>query len=268
MKTIRSEQFGKITARLVETANGVSGVLVGEGVPPSRVDGEDADVVWSALVENLNRASPQYFGFDGAIARFLTLFPEGFTSATFHAHERDYKDVARAFLASVVPIDQAERATEVECDAIMRAFGKTNLLHSVEHARIREVLKSQHGPAFVRGAAALARGDVEKGLKAMEDAMRPYGQPSWPAATYLPYLWSPDGHMFLKPQVTVDFAERVGHPFARDYTSGLTVECYGSLLDLTERTRAEIASLNPRDNIDVQSFIWAVGAYPGDEPAG
>ncbi len=264
MKTIRTQQFGKITARLVQTAAGYSGVLVGEGVPPSRVDGEDAEIVWAALVENLNRASPQFFGFEGARARFLKLFPDGFASPAYRSHERDYKDAARVFLASTVSIEQAERATATECDAIARAYSKTNLLASFEQARVREVLKSEHGPGYVRGAAALARGDTAEGLKAMEDAMRPYGQPSWPGATYLPYLWSPGEHMFLKPQVTVDFAERVGHSFARDYTSALTADCYRSLLDLTARTRSEISALAPRDNIDLQSFIWAVGAYDGD----
>lgn len=264
MKTIKTEEFGKVTARLVQTSSGYAGVLVGDDVPLSRVDGDDPDVVWSALVESINRASPQYFGFDGAIARFVKLFPDGFTSATFRSYERDYKDAARAFLLSKVSLEQAERATAADCDEIVRTYSKTNLLASFEQARVRDVLKSDSGPAWVRGAAAVARGDYDSGLKAMQEAMRPYGQPSWPAATYLPYLWSPDAQMFLKPQVTVDFAERVGHPFARDYDSALTGDCYRSLLDLTERTRREIATLNPRDNIDVQSFIWIVGAYDGD----
>jgi len=36
---------------------------------------------------------------------------------------------------------------------------------------------------------------------------------------------------------------------------------YDSLLDLIARTEQEIADLHPRDRIDVQSFIWAIGDY-------
>ena len=67
--------------------------------------------------------------------------------------------------------------------------------------------------------------------------------------------------MFLKPEVTGDFAVRVGHRFASDYEPGLNIAVYDSLLDLAARTSAELADLNPRDRIDVQSFIWVIGAY-------
>ena len=66
--------------------------------------------------------------------------------------------------------------------------------------------------------------------------------------------------MFLKPEVTKDFAARVGHRFASDYTPRLEIGVYDSLLDLAAKTSNELASLRPRDRIDVQSFIWVVGA--------
>jgi hypothetical protein len=34
---------------------------------------------------------------------------------------------------------------------------------------------------------------------------------------YLPFLWRPEGEMFLKPEVTRDFAARVGRRFHLDY---------------------------------------------------
>ena len=68
-------------------------------------------------------------------------------------------------------------------------------------------------------------------------------------------------HMFLKPEVTKDFATRVGHRFANEYESALKIEIYDSLLDLARKTENELADLKPRDRIDVQSFIWVVGKY-------
>jgi hypothetical protein len=67
--------------------------------------------------------------------------------------------------------------------------------------------------------------------------------------------------MFLKPEVTKDFATRVGHRFASDYEPHLDVGVYESLLDLIATTEGQLVDLRPRDRIDVQSFIWAVSAY-------
>jgi hypothetical protein len=67
--------------------------------------------------------------------------------------------------------------------------------------------------------------------------------------------------MYLKPEATKDFAERVGHRFAKDYKATLDLKVYESLLDLVDKTAAELAELKPRDRIDVQSFIWVVGDY-------
>lgn len=68
--------------------------------------------------------------------------------------------------------------------------------------------------------------------------------------------------MFLKPEVTKDYAARIGHSFQHDYQSSLEYEVYESLLDLTAQTNSALKSANlpPRDNIDTQSFIWVIGA--------
>jgi hypothetical protein len=72
--------------------------------------------------------------------------------------------------------------------------------------------------------------------------------------------------MFLKPEVTKDFAARVGHRFASDYEPQLDFAVYESRHDLTSKTEAELAKLKPRDRIDVQSFIWVVGGYEREPP--
>jgi hypothetical protein len=73
--------------------------------------------------------------------------------------------------------------------------------------------------------------------------------------------------MFLKPTVTKDFATRVGHRFASDYDSTLTINVVQSLLNLADQTKHELADLKPRDRIDIQSFIWVVGGYHDDDDA-
>ena len=95
----------------------------------------------------------------------------------------------------------------------------------------------------------------------MENTLKPFDSAKWTVATYLPYLWLPEQHMFLKPEVTKDYAARVGHPFASIYEARLNFDVYASLLELVDRTTDELDDLKPRDGIDIQSFIWVVGDY-------
>jgi hypothetical protein len=74
----------------------------------------------------------------------------------------------------------------------------------------------------------------------MERALKPHDSAKWTVATYLPFLWQPEKHMFLKPEVTKDFAARVGHRFATDYEARLDFSVYESLLDLASKMATEI----------------------------
>ena len=127
--------------------------------------------------------------------------------------------------------------------------------------RVKDVLSSEHGDSFVRGAAAFALGDMEAGLRKMVSAAKPCDAAKWTIVTYLPFLWMPDEHMFLKPEITKLFANRVGHEFALSYRSELDLDVYRCLLDLVAQTNETIGELRPLDNVDVQSFIWVVGDY-------
>jgi hypothetical protein len=177
------------------------------------------------------------------------------------ALERDYKVTVVDLLAKALPLERALTASAEACATAARAYGKTNLLSLFEQARIRDVLKGPTGPAFLAGAARFAYGDYAAGIAEMIKATRPCGPASWPVMTYLPFFWRPGEHMFLKPIVTVDFASRVGHRFARDYRLGVDAAVYQSLLDMVAGARLELAELSPRDHVDLQSFIWVVGAY-------
>lgn len=114
---------------------------------------------------------------------------------------------------------------------------------------------------LVRAAARFALGEGKPALLEMERALKPHESAKWTVATYLPFLWRPEEHMFLKPEVTKDFAARVGHRFASDYDLRFDWAVYESLLDLVSKTAIELTDFKPRDRIDVQSFIWVVGGY-------
>lgn len=254
------EKYGPATLKIMPGTDGYDGVVIIDGKVKDKLHDEDFDRLKTRLRNLAGTLHPKYWGIDGAIARFQQHFSGGFADAAYLAAERNYKLKAAAKLASILPLDKALDATADDARAIKPVFG-TNLLHMTEAVRISVVLAGPNGSAFVRAAARFAMGEHAAGLTAMQAAISP-GPATWPMVTYLPNLWDPQNQMFLKPKVTKDFAERIGHSFANDYGPQLSADVYASLLDLAETTERDIAVLKPADRIDVQSFIWVVGEYP------
>jgi hypothetical protein len=258
-KTIRSTMLGKIALRLVEQSGKYFGMADGKVV----VEGDAEDDVWRRLHDEAGKSDPKYFGFDGAISRFRTFFPNGFHSPGFDDQERRYKLAAKAKLDSLAPLAAAATGTG-NGETVLAAFRATNFLYPVEKTRLQALLRGPDADKFVQAAARFTLDESKQSLSAMEHLLKPHDNAKWTVVTYLSYLWRPDRHMFLKPEVTKDFAARVGHPFASRYAAQLDIGVYQSLIDLVEKTATALAPLEPRDRIDIQSFIWIVGDYRED----
>jgi hypothetical protein len=142
-----------------------------------------------------------------ARARFLRFFPNGFHSEGYARQERDYKIAAKKTL------DAAARAATGSGfgEAILSVFRATNLLSPFEKTRLQDVLRGPAADAFIRAAALFTMRGSKSALLEMERALKPHDSAKWTVATYLPFLWRPEEHMFLKPTATKDFASRVGH---------------------------------------------------------
>ncbi len=268
MKTIRTGKIGDLTLRVVEMNHAFVGLIFGsDSSRKAKIEGSNADDVWRRLHDEAGKAGPNYFGYDGARARFLRFFPNGFHSARYTSRERDYKIAAKQRLDEIAPLDQAVNGAGLG-EAVLSVFRATNLMFPVEKARLQDVLRGPAADEFIRAAARFALGEGKPALLEMERALKPHDSSKWTVATYLPFLWRPDAHMFLKPEVTKDFADRVGHRFAWEYESRFNIAVYESLLNLVAETEAELADFKPRDRIDVQSFIWIIGDYKenGDQP--
>lgn len=259
MKTIRTGKAGDLELRLVETKDGkFVGVIFAANSRKAQIEGDDADDTWRRLHDEAAKANPQYFGFDGARARFVKFFPDGFRSTDYMTRERNFKIKAKTGLDAQAPVEKAATGSGFG-QAVLGCFRATTLLSPFEKMRVQDLLRSPDADAFIRATARFALGDGKSALMDMEQAARKHECAKWTIATYLPYLWRPDKHMFLKPEVTKDFAERVGCAFY--YYPKLDIAVYDSLLDLASQTDAEVAPLKPQDRIDIQSFIWVVGEY-------
>jgi hypothetical protein len=110
-------------------------VVVGRDIK-AEIEGESTDEVWRQLHVAAARLNPKFFGFDGARARFLRFFPDGFETTDYAHRERDYKIEAKTKLDTTVPLEKAETGAGFG-EAVWSVF-QTNLLFQIEKMRVRE----------------------------------------------------------------------------------------------------------------------------------
>ncbi len=262
---LKDEPLGRIRLQL---ARRTDGTLAGRYSRPDSkgtiVDAhpdETIDEFWERLSALALRADPSFFGYDGAIRRFKAQFPAGFDDPDYLDQERDYKVRAQLLLNRTAPVHEAAtRSGFVE--PIVDVCMSTNLLDPrFERPRLIEALRGPDGDNLIRRLAAFALGDWHE-LAAIARLCRPYQAAIWPVVTYLPFLWDTgERNVILRHKPTANFAVCVGHPFQSLYESDLNPAVYEALLNLFEHVSEEIASLNPRDVIDLQSFVWVVSEY-------
>lgn len=120
---------------------------------------------------------------------------------------------------------------------------------------------------FIQAAASFTSDATTSVLADLRAILKPHDSAKWTVITYLPFLWDPSSHVFLKPTMITHFASRVGHRFADDYSADLSLGVYESLLDLATEAKAKIGDLGPQDMIDVQSFMWTSVEYTEDDRA-
>ena len=205
--------------------------------------------------------------------QFLHVFPDGFADERYLAWERDYKvDAHRAWQrdiggkAALRAALDAGRHREIAA-AAARIEGPRPLLFSFEKMALRDaVVRSDEGAyAFGEGLYDWLYGpgseqarferwaDVVRGLPRRQTRVA-----TWPLVTVFGFIARPKQHMFLKPLTTKRAAAAYGFPLT--YRSHVDWSTYGSVLEFAHIVRDDIADLNPRDLIDVQSFIWVLGS--------
>ena len=208
--------------------------------------------------------------------KFLRFFPGGFRDETYLDWERGYKWAAhqawkealggeawRHLLADEAWAELAARAVRIE--------SRTNLLFSFEKMALRDAVRSRAGArAFSLGLDDLLHGpggtierferwcEVVAGLPRRQTRVL-----TWPLATVFGFIAEPRRHFFLKPQVTRAAAAEYGVDFS--YQSRPNGDTYREVLALATRVRRDLTDLRPRDQIDIQSFLWVQGSDEYEE---
>ena len=207
--------------------------------------------------------------------KFLLAFPGGFRDETYVDWERDYKwrahlrwqdDLSEASFRRLITNREFEKAGRLASSIESR----TNLLFSFEKMALRDAIRSPAGAqAFTCALFDFLHGHEPPEIRfaswvAALDALprRQTRVLTWPLATVFGFIAQPKQHFFFKPTVTREALRRCG--LHLDYSARPSWPLYKALLDAIRTVRSEIASMRPRDMIDMQSFLWVQGSdeYP------
>lgn len=187
--------------------------------------------------------------------------------------ERAYKWAAHDLFLYTLGDGQAEEllASGQIAELTRRALaveGRLNIVSVYEKAAFRDGLKDQDAALayFASLFDLLGTGEIDSTiferyiasidrLPAKEGKQPPA---KWTVATILPFAAQPNRFMFLKPEVTQECAARL--MFDLNYRPQLNWLTYSKLLAMSDLLLAELRPLGARDFIDVQSFIWLIGA--------
>ncbi|HET6726147.1 MAG TPA: DUF3553 domain-containing protein [Gammaproteobacteria bacterium] len=234
----------------------------------------DAEAVHPVL-DNLriSRSSTgiKYQSLPQSIQFFLELFPGGFYGEKFHEHERDYKEHAHELGHEL--LGQRGFADLINGNAYgeitkraLRLVNLTNLIFPNEKMALKDGLKRSGADCdFSEALYQLLFGkeQLESRFSAFIDVLEELDAAKWTTATYFLFLMHPAEHMFIKPTITQHAAELCG--FEINYRPQLNWLTYKSVLAFSKYLFSAISDLEPRDMIDVQSFMWCIapGTYQG-----
>jgi hypothetical protein len=203
--------------------------------------------------------------------KFLRFFPRGFYDEKYIKWERGYKWDAHNQWEEVLnrPAFRSlllrKKFAEI-CAYAVRIEARTNLLFSFEKMALRDAVKSAEGAQmFAEGLYEFlfGRAKIETRFDRWCETIaalprRKTRVLTHPLVTVFGFIAQPDTHIFLKPTVTRAAAREYG--FELYYKSRPSWETYASLLAFAEMIRLDLADLQPRDMIDLQSFIWVQGS--------
>jgi hypothetical protein len=261
LKEIHFREFAIIVAR-----SGSRFIAVGrdrKGNEIARVEGAAANEVEANLKAELPRLSNDFVDMPGAINLFRRAFPGGLCSAFYAWYERDYKAKAAAYVQEVFAEGRLRQLASSRSDAEIaeeagRCLSKTNLTSRYEQMALKDALRSEDvRERFGHDLVELLYGDTYLGIDKLSRILKPKGAAKWPVITYWPFLLRPERHMLLKPEIAQLCAHILGYEL--DYDPVPNARTYRSYLGLVDHIRNGIAVLEPRDNIDVQTFMYVVG---------
>jgi len=205
--------------------------------------------------------------------RFLRIFPDGFYDERYIAWEHAYKWKAHKLWINTLGQEEFKRLIrqrefpEIATRALaVESRCTPPFLFSFEKMALRDALKTSNGASIfadglynlLHGKSPLKERFVEWVIAVSELPRKQSRVLSWPIVTFYPYIAQPKKHMIMKPTAMRVAAEELG--FDLEYSSKPSFTTYERLLKFGDLTREAIEDLKPRNNHDVQTFLWVIGS--------
>jgi len=209
------------------------------------------------------------------LQKFLYYFRKGYNDPKYISWERAYKETAhkqfqKELNKKAFTLLLQEEKYETIAAIAVRIESRTNLLFSFEKMALRDAVKtSDAAKSFAEGLYEYIYGRktlkqrFENFVAVVEKLPRKQTRVlTWPLVTVFGFIANPKEHLFLKPTVTKIAAKKYDYPFI--YQSRPNWNTYENLLQFAEEIRKDTLRYQPKDYIDLQSFIWVLGSeeYP------
>ena len=217
---------------------------------------------------------PRYKSLRASMDFFRQEFPGGFHGERFNNHERIHKEEIRDEFKSQLGRDalqgllSAGNYREVCARALKMTNARANaMIFKNEKMALRDGLETESSiQKFAETLYDVLHGseDFDKQFSAFANCLEDIGAGKWTTATYFPFFMHPDRHMFVKPTITQNAADVCA--FDINYRTEINAQTYRRVMDFSAYLRDAIAELEPRDMIDVQSFMWCIA--PGTYSSG
>ena len=199
--------------------------------------------------------------------QFLRYFPLGFSDPEYLKEERNYKVAAHELAKKVLSRELvtsllATGAYEEIARNALQVMNKTNLVFPNEKMALKDALKlADSTRKFAEALSELLASEVDafpRAFDAFSGCLTDVGAVKWTTATYFPFILFPNRHMFMKPQA-VQYAAELSN-FIIGYRPEPNWQTYRRLLDFSAYVNDFLVAeeMDPRDMIDVQSFMWCI----------
>lgn len=207
--------------------------------------------------------------FKEQLAAFEKLFVGGFTGEKFMKEEREYKEnaieLAQRTLSAGAFASESVEELFTRAHAVLAA---TNLVFPIEGAIPFKKLAGDDRATVVAGLKALLHGAGPYGERVerfvatvnLKDKDGKAKKVTWPLATLFGALFAPAELIAVKPTAFAYQAGTLG--LAVEKTEPVAAAGYAKFLEVAQKTRAllEEAGQQPRDLMDVYTFIWRTHA--------
>ena len=217
------------------------------------------------LFENLStNKSEKFTTTSELIEYFLKNYEGGFEGQEYKDRERYYKDKAKNLINELLSKVEYEKLLENSSyeeiiKRILKCVNSTNLIFPNEKMALKDGLVSfdkQKDLSHSLYDFLYLENNKQLNFEKLAYVLENIGADKWTIISYFPFFINSNTNIFIKPTITQNIADITA--FNIEYNSKLNWITYKKIQEFANLFKNNISTLNPKDMIDVQSFIWCV----------